>query len=253
MINKKYTLLILLIFGAIAIIAAPIVLTQWSSYFDFSTNNASNIGGTIGGTTAPIIGLISIFLIYFTYSAQQKATQNADEKRNYDILYTLLKDTKERFFSLSYKNIGISGVELQDSKPVPTKEKKRTVIGKQALIYFKNDIIINASHYEDKLPFQKFTAALNKSYRNEITEVLDSLLLIEKKANDYNMSHDEKDLLLSALNLFYEKVLKNQLSSINQSIKSIDKIEFRGIKLSDATEQLINLKETITKTIETFA
>lgn len=65
---------ILLIVGAISAILAPVVLT-WStiSFIDF--NSTGQIGDTIGGITAPIVGLVGAILVYFSFTEQRKANK----------------------------------------------------------------------------------------------------------------------------------------------------------------------------------
>lgn len=73
--HRDYYWIILLI-GCILIIILPGILTlHWRDEFlEFNTNftNTGQIGDTIGGITAPIIGLISIILLYKTLKEQQK-------------------------------------------------------------------------------------------------------------------------------------------------------------------------------------
>lgn len=66
--NKK----ILSIITIVVVVIAPFILTRSSisDIFDFSSTG--EIGDTIDGTTAPIIGLISIILLYRTLQEQIK-------------------------------------------------------------------------------------------------------------------------------------------------------------------------------------
>lgn len=66
----KYALYI----GALGIIfmfGFTIIATQFHIWFDYT--NTGQIGDTIGGLTAPIIGVFSALLIYFSFRAQIKA------------------------------------------------------------------------------------------------------------------------------------------------------------------------------------
>lgn len=62
--NVKWILWI----GAPVLILMPILTTQLDWFFDFT--NTGNIGDTIGGVTAPVIGVVSALLIYFSFRAQ---------------------------------------------------------------------------------------------------------------------------------------------------------------------------------------
>lgn len=81
MINKikalleKYSTLIILCGGLLGIFIIPCLFTQdWFTRFA-SYNNSGQIGDTIGGTTAPFIGLLSAVLVYRALQAQIKANE----------------------------------------------------------------------------------------------------------------------------------------------------------------------------------
>lgn len=59
------------VIGLVMIIIVPMFFTQLHIFFDFT--NTGEIGDTIGGLTAPIIGIFSSLLIYFSFRAQIKA------------------------------------------------------------------------------------------------------------------------------------------------------------------------------------
>lgn len=58
---------IILYIGIPLLLILPLLITQFS-IIDFTTTG--QIGDTIGGITAPVIGLISAFIIYFSFVAQ---------------------------------------------------------------------------------------------------------------------------------------------------------------------------------------
>jgi len=129
-------------FGLIGVILAPFLFTSdcFKILKDFS--GTGGIGDSLAGTTAPIIGLVSIFLIFITYKSQkeefessrkaqkeefestrksqkeeldstrefvkvQTETLQLDQKVN--ILENLLKETNESISSLEWK--GLKGLE----------------------------------------------------------------------------------------------------------------------------------------------
>ena len=72
---------ILLIAGILGIVFGPWLFTRpyhgdWS-FFDFS--HTGQIGDTIGGITAPIVGLVSIILLWWTFRAQLKFNEEQAE------------------------------------------------------------------------------------------------------------------------------------------------------------------------------
>lgn len=92
---------ILLIAGALGIVLGPWFFTRpyygdWS-FFDFS--QTGQIGDTIGGITAPIVGLVSIFLLWWTFRAQLKFNEdqqkiNKEQKKFNDASRVLSMQTQ---------------------------------------------------------------------------------------------------------------------------------------------------------------
>lgn len=60
----------LLVLVVIIIIVAPVLFTRPAKYSCFDFSSTGQIGDTIGGITAPIIGLVSILLLYLTLKGQ---------------------------------------------------------------------------------------------------------------------------------------------------------------------------------------
>ena len=64
---RKIGLLVLVV---IIIVVAPVLFTQPAKYSCFDFSSTGQIGDTIGGITAPIIGVVSILLLYLTLKGQ---------------------------------------------------------------------------------------------------------------------------------------------------------------------------------------
>lgn len=82
-INGKFIMII----GIIMTFVAPVLLTSNSccDIFDFTTTG--QIGDTIGGITAPIVGFVSVILLYLTLKEQQRFnTQQATDNRINQVL-----------------------------------------------------------------------------------------------------------------------------------------------------------------------
>ena len=60
-----------MIVGIIGVFISPILFTRGSLFKIFDFSNTGQIGDTIGGITAPIVGLVSIILLYLTLREQQ--------------------------------------------------------------------------------------------------------------------------------------------------------------------------------------
>lgn len=90
--------------GIPLIIILPYLFTQYS-ILDFT--QSGQIGDTIGGITAPIIGLISAFIIYFSFVAQIKANQ---------IQITAIQDTREQYKKQEQQNINENRLRLLENQ-----------------------------------------------------------------------------------------------------------------------------------------
>lgn len=101
----------------ILILFVPILLTkvlipwEWlANFFDFSTTG--QIGDTIGGITAPFIGLIAAILTFLAFHEQYKANKNIemDMKRDRfeNNFYHLLELLNSLETNTSIKNVGNS-------------------------------------------------------------------------------------------------------------------------------------------------
>ena len=108
--HKDYYWVILLI-GCILIIIAPSIFTlPWrDKVLGLNTNFkcTGQIGDTIGGITAPIIGLISIWLLYITFREQREFNKKQvefNEKQlgldHYISFTTLVNDITEKLCSI---------------------------------------------------------------------------------------------------------------------------------------------------------
>lgn len=93
----KYLLLIIVVL--LVVFFAPSVLCMNSF-----TQDTGAVGDTIGGTTAPIVGLISIFLLIWTLIEQKKSNDKQirfmQDERFENTLFNLLNEQREITSSL---------------------------------------------------------------------------------------------------------------------------------------------------------
>lgn len=82
---KPHNVKIILAVGIIATLLSPVLLTQDSCLGIFDFTETGQIGDTIGGITAPIVGLVSIILLYITLKEQRdfNAQQVIDNRVNH--------------------------------------------------------------------------------------------------------------------------------------------------------------------------
>jgi hypothetical protein len=104
-IQKRYWLLMIIgvfimIVGIVLMLIFPIILTQFTSNYDF--NKTAPIGDTIGGITAPIAAIIGSLLVFISFLEQWKSnkiqTNNILNDRKFEIL-----EKRVRELSLLFK------------------------------------------------------------------------------------------------------------------------------------------------------
>jgi hypothetical protein len=98
----KWTLVI----GIICLIASPIIFTSYTSSIRWNFLNTGPIGDTIGGLTAPIIGLIGAILLFLALRAQLDSNKSANsafiEQQESDDLIHLFTNIKQSIDQFTY-------------------------------------------------------------------------------------------------------------------------------------------------------
>lgn len=106
----------ILIIAILLVLFLPFILTRNINGIDFT--HTGEIGDTIGGISAPIIGLLTSVLLYLALIEQKDATllqkQSIDDQkvlftkeRDYELVLTLIRNIKDDFNSVTF--------ELEDS------------------------------------------------------------------------------------------------------------------------------------------
>lgn len=151
------------ILAALWVIFGPLLLTQ--TYFtitDFAggENNTGLIGDTIGGITAPVVGLISVILLYLALIKQIESNKASVAEANFRIIYEELAQLRNSAERYTYENE--TGIEA---------------IGKFAADIGVKDNLgqLTQGHYE---VLDKFDLLLNKFHK--IFYLLDNLKTSEE-------------------------------------------------------------------------
>ncbi len=111
---------IILIFAVVFIIVAPFLFTRDFGWVSFV--NTGQIGDTIGGITAPIIGILSIYLLYKTLLSQQefnkKQTRLMRDEQFKSTFFNLLQVQRDILNSLkmNYHGINKDGTKTVNKK-----------------------------------------------------------------------------------------------------------------------------------------
>lgn len=138
--HRDYYWIILLI-SCILIIVLPTLITTFHiplGCLNTDFTNTGQIGDAIGGITAPIIGLISIWLLYITFREQRQFNEKQSEFNNHTLLTNLQEKILEKLdnLTLTYNSHTYIGFD-----EIYTNKDNLSKIDEQELIKFKSNLI----------------------------------------------------------------------------------------------------------------
>ena len=151
--NEKIVLWVMVI-GILCIVITPYLFTHLGFGVDFTSANTNNIGGTIGGITAPFTGLLGALLVYFALKEQVKANNLIQEQL--------------------------------DAQKVTAEESKVVNYLRQQLEIIINDI--DGFHYQSKS--LKPNSEIRVVTGSDAISLLLRLYLVEGRPHDYNLSKE---------------------------------------------------------------
>lgn len=169
-------------------------------FFDLSSSKAQNIGGAIGGITAPIIGLFSSILLYLALIKQVESNREQQLKNESDIIFSLFSQLDNEIDNFYYK--------FEDGK---TKVK---YTGLEGLAFFASEFRYNYDvfHGSNKETFTKvfYEAGF-------IAIMVDSYNLIKERISISSLSNEMKILFYEKLKSIYNGKLKIPLLSFSEA------------------------------------
>ncbi len=192
--EDKLLIQVLLIIVIPVILLLLILFTKPAILGIFDFSQTGQIGDTIGGISAPIIGLLAAFLIYKSFSVQinmnriqkdaiMKQMSLSNETRNLGILQDFYKQVRDDFSDLYFI--------VEDNKRVH---------GKTALVRFHADLQ-NKSRYQPAI-------VNDLSY---IITVLQQMLEIIERSE---MESENKNLIYVMIDNFYSRKLSYHIRRI---------------------------------------
>jgi len=194
---------------------SPILFTKWS-WYDLAKQDFSYIGEAIGGITAPIIGIISGLLIFFTFLKQNKFNEQQIINNDRDTLLNFFRMIKEDINKLLIKE----------------KENENRYKGIGAISYYtiriKNDynnakvLSLKLEMLENFRTFNVFLTTLKEYNSNNKHKIVKDFVL-----SYYNnlLIHVLAELLAALENDIitdvHLKEIKNVIIDINSSINNL--------------------------------
>ncbi|MEW5797761.1 MAG: hypothetical protein AB1728_02035 [Bacteroidota bacterium] len=230
---KRFLPVIGLALGTFLIMTfAVFVIPHESLWKDTNLSSYANVGDTIGGITAPIIGLLGVLLVYFSFKEQSRANDiqikalNEETRRNinsqeFNVLLDLYKQIKS-----DYDSIYFSSKVAKITRPLHGRKAINSFTDKLK-VYYKNAQFLANPFYRD--------------YRFLVNEL--TMLVGRIKAS--NIDKKDSELLMSLISFFYEtkmksyhvrildtvnaKKLKHQLfSQIRDLHNKMEQVDFTG-------------------------
>ena len=112
---NPYSVRIFLFFSIGVIAVAPFVFTHFHSSIDFTMSTGSNIGSTIGGITAPFVGILAAYLVYQSFEKQREANNMTNEivKRSIKISFY-----EEIVKQIEFTNSQFDSIQLKDKQGI---------------------------------------------------------------------------------------------------------------------------------------
>ena len=138
------------------IVGLPILLTQTPFVlFDFS--KTGHVGDTIGGIASPVIGIVSILLIYLTYNSQKEELHETKE----ELKMTRQTAERQQFDSTFFNSLRLYNQVVENISYGP---EEATLIksGRHAFDTIKTDLKDNT----DKSSKKNFLESLSDYYEN---------------------------------------------------------------------------------------
>lgn len=211
-------LVILLCFFCVLFFTLPSFLKR------LNLSTTGNIGDTLGGITAPLIGIISSILLYLALTRQTESNNEQRLKNESDIIFLLLNqlDNEVNNFYYKYKE---NKVEVRLS-------------GQEGLNEFCNS-------YRYEYNIEQFQNQKDFSFKSwyeagQIGLIIDTLNLIEKRIDISNLNSELKNLFQQKLISFYNCRLKTPLTSLTETFKTYP---FQQDEYTEKIQRLVERKQ----------
>lgn len=201
--NKTLIVLIIalcmLCFGSIVLLLLP----AFSPYFDFSGQKTANVGGTIGGLTAPVLGIFSSYLLYLALIRQTQSNSEQQQRNQSDLIFSLLSQLDSE----------IDKFYTRESKG----SEEVRVTGLEGLNYFarkfRYDYDLSVSEDEDGDAFSLWYEA------GQLAIIVDSFNLIESRIAIMQPTSGLKQVLSTKIASYYSGKLRIPLNSLSEAFE----------------------------------
>ena len=212
--NEK-AILCIMVTGILCIIITPFLFTHFGSGIDFTTSYTNNIGGTIGGITAPFTGILGSILVYFALKEQVTANKliqkQLDEQKLSDEESKVVTYLKQQL-EIIIKDIENFSHKEKSSKTIDgvKTDFEKIKTGSDAIYKYLAMYVVLNTHHNDR------------NYEEDIYQ-LQQLENLIRFINDFvkstlteNISEKDKKLLLTILTYTYTTNIKIHFDYLEQ-------------------------------------
>lgn len=212
-------------------ILAPLILTS-HGFECFNKTETGQIGDTIGGTTAPFWGFLSVVLLYITLKEQQKFNQMQKLSSDLEVITKLRDNISELSNNIEVKIINLSGGPDITYKGASYIEQLRRTINPN-----------NGIGEED----------FNRLYKNAI-EIAELCLLYYNMVIKSSLDDVVKDSFLRAISIHFEMInrlfylYKSCNIHIISTLYSIEDDLFERYK--DSNENILKRSKDVHKSLK---
>jgi hypothetical protein len=105
---------VLMIIAACLLCIQLFIIPAFSSRFIFTTDKMSNLGTAISGLTAPIIGIVSIALLYVTLNNQLTFNKAQNDSYEFDMILRLIDELSKEIDEFTFPDYQITGYPSSD-------------------------------------------------------------------------------------------------------------------------------------------
>ena len=224
----------LLLLGLFGICVGPLVFTRpflfdWKA-LDFS--ETGSIGDTIGGITAPIVGLVSILLLWWTLRAQLEFNT-----RQEDI------NEKQNMFNDASRVLSMQAhiMQIDDNIRYVYTSSSRVIegIGYSKLFLLQKNVLLDV-----KITFEELMSLIEKVHILDV-----SVCSLVRFTNDSTLSNEEKQSTMSIALIYINKILDFYQMAEGHDIEYILPInEIGNVLINEPTAQ-----ESITKLTKQYS
>jgi hypothetical protein len=209
------------VFAILWVFFGPILLTKTNfCLVDFggSENNTGIIGDTIGGITSPVVGLISILLLYFALIKQIESNKLTEYESNFKFIYNEIQEIKKNLMSYTYRNqfgqLGLTEFVFDFGLKVKTNTCNQYDLDDLSIFV----TLINQFH---KIDFLLENLTTSDNYKKILTNDLQNIY-VTYLADAQHTTQQEWVILPEEIITNFAKgqmfLVKNNLSEINNNI-----------------------------------